>query len=262
MQRVTFLTGILSGALLWMPGFAMAQSPGSPAAGTSQTSSLASQAGTQRAANTPAALTTGPNRFAKRTASAGSSVTNLQPFTHTALIPADSDLASVRFQSVKEVRVATSIQSSPDTSYCDELAYRQPVRSMYCPAVEFKGYTNAYQVTYSYEGQPLASDEYGNPYFTFSVYFRPDEIPLAEREAFQEQEGSRSGAAEYFQVTSSRGLQPRTVIDDSHSTFCEGTYYDGAWLRVDPKCDDHVQYKTIMVPSDYITMRVAPSQRN
>lgn len=249
MRRATLLTGILAGALLWMPALTKAQTPGGTDNGLPQSASNARQ-------------TTPKQKAAKQAAKDESTVEDLQPFTHIALIPADADLGSIRFQGAKAVQIATRIRSSFDSRRCDELANRAPVRSQYCPEVGLEGFTPAYQVTYSFEGQPLASDEYGNRNYTFSVYFQPAEIDPAEREAILGREGSKSSGAESFKVTSTRQLRPQTVIDDAHSTFCEGTYIDGEWVRMNPRCEDVVKVKTVMAPSGYVAMKVEPVPGN
>jgi hypothetical protein len=62
-------------------------------------------------------------------------------------------------------------------------------------------------VTYSYTGQPMASDEYGNRHFTFQVYFRPDEMPPAVQKLLAGSKPKRSELAAYFAV--SNDLDPK-----------------------------------------------------
>ena len=134
---------------------------------------------------------------------------------------------------------------------------------MYCPLVlvQPEAFRRAYQVTYSFEGQPLASDEYGDRHFTFSVYFRPEELGPEEREVLSRRKGGRADAAELFRLTTSRESESRPVIDEDHSTFCEGTYVDGAWVQTNPTCKGNVKFKTITAPSDCITVRIDPAPR-
>ena len=54
---------------------------------------------------------------------------------------------------------------------------------MCCPYTQNMSPAPAYKVTYSFTGPPLASDEYGNRYFTFRVYFRPEELAPTVRRA-------------------------------------------------------------------------------
>lgn len=186
-------------------------------------------------------------------------VKDLETFTHAAVIPVGSDLSSIRFQGVKAVMIPTRSSSTTDARYCERAAYREPGGSMYCPLVQPEAFTRAYQVTYSFEGPPLGSDEYGDRHFTFSVYFRPEELGPAEQEVLLRRKGGRAEAAELFELTTSRGPEARRVIDEGNSTFCEGTYLDGLWVQTNPSCEDNVKFKTITAPSDYLTVRVDPA---
>jgi hypothetical protein len=186
-------------------------------------------------------------------------VKDLEPFTHAVVIPAGSDLASIRFQAVKAVTIPTRTRSTAEARYCEEAALREPGGSMYCPSVEPEGFTRAYQVTYAFEGPSLGSDEYGDRHFTFSVYFCPEELGPSERGVLSQRKGSRAGAAELFTLTTSREPEARRVIDEDNSTFCEGTYLDGLWVKTNPSCQDNVKFKTITAPSDYLTVRVDPA---
>jgi hypothetical protein len=78
--------------------------------------------------------------------------------THFAFILEGSDLNSVRFEKVKTVKIP-----------CEDLAAREyRSASAECPQADTM--TSAYEVTYSYSGQPMASDEYGNWDFTVTVW--------------------------------------------------------------------------------------------
>jgi hypothetical protein len=191
-------------------------------------------------------------------------VQDLEPFTHTVVIPAGSDLASIRLQGVKAVTIPTRTRSTIDERYCGQTAFSEPGGSMYCPLVlvQPEAFTRAYQATYSYEGPPLASDEYGGRHFTFSVYFRPEELSPAERKVLSRRRSGRAEAAELFTLTTSREPETRRVIDEDHSTFCEGTYVDGAWAQTNPNCKDNVKIKTVTAPSDYIAVRVDPASQS
>jgi hypothetical protein len=189
-------------------------------------------------------------------------VTDLQPFTHVAYIPADADLSSIKIEGIKAVKVATRLRSVTNTSYC-EYVYRfaDPGGSMYCPYTSSQSPVPAYRVSYSYKGQPMASDEYGSSYslskYSFSVYFRPDELNPALLRALSSGRVGRTSAAEFFQLTTSRGSVPETVIDLAKSRFCAGHYYvDGYWIHTNPKCEDTVVYKVIARPSPYIAVKV------
>jgi hypothetical protein len=189
-------------------------------------------------------------------------VKDLEPFTHVAVIPVGSDLPSIRLQGVKSVTIPTRTRSTTEARYCEQAALRDPGGSMYWPFVEPEGFTRAYQVTYSYEGPPLASDEYGDRHFTFSVYFRPEELGSAEQEVLSRRKGGPAEAAELFTLMTSRGSETRRVIDEDNSTFCQGTYVDGAWAQTNPTCKANVKFKTITAPSDYVTVRVDAAPRS
>jgi hypothetical protein len=186
-------------------------------------------------------------------------VQDLEPFTHAVVIPAGSDLASIRFQEVKAVTIPTRTRSTIEARYYEEAAWREPGGSMYCPLIQLEGFTRAYQVTYSYEGPPLGSDEYGDRHFTFSVYFRPEQLGPSEQEVLSQRKGSRADAAELFTLTTSRQPETRRVIDEDNSTFCGGAYVDGLWVQTNPGCKNNVKFKTITAPSDYVTVKVDPA---
>ena len=184
----------------------------------------------------------------------------LHPFTHFADIPEGSDLSSIRFEGVKMVRVATESKSTTDLNSCEEGAYRDLGDSMHCPYIQLQSLSPAYQVTYSYIGQPMASDEYGSRYFTFSVYLRPDELgPAVWKKLSGRHALAKADAAGFFEVTTYRAAAPQVVIDKAASTFCDGDFIDGLWTHTDTKCEDKIYSKTIIAPSSYITVKVDPA---
>lgn len=181
----------------------------------------------------------------------------LHPFTHVASIPADVDAGNIRFEKVKSTRVFTMEKFIADSGYCDNVQFNEPGGSMYCPFTEDVSPAPAYEVTYSFKGEPLASDEYGNRYFTFAVYFRPEEFPSALRRALSAKV-NRAELATYFKVTTSRQTVQASVIDKAHSSLCGGNQVDGNWIQNDPHCKDKVSFMTVTKPSDYITVQVDP----
>ena len=88
-------------------------------------------------------------------------IKDLHPFTHLASIPASSDPAKIKFEKVKATRVFTKEKIVVDPGYCKDLPFRDPGGSMFCPYTEDASPAPAYEVMYSFKGQPLASDEYG-----------------------------------------------------------------------------------------------------
>jgi hypothetical protein len=175
---------------------------------------------------------------------------------HVARIPAGSDLSSIKFQGVKMVSKPAAdgvLAGGP----CELADRGEPGGSMFCAPSPAQTYARVYQVTYSYEARPLASDEYNNRHYTFSVYFRPEELSDTERQVLAIRKGGRADAAATFEWTTTRELEARVVVDKANSTFCEGTYADGAWARKNPKCEDNVEFKTVAVPSDYVAVKVS-----
>ena len=128
---------------------------------------------------------------------------------------------------------------------------------MYCPLTTLDSVVSAYRVTYTFTAPPMASDEYGNTSsFTFSVYFRPDDISPSLRQALSSGKVSRANASEYFRISASRGSAQQVVLDEAKSTFCEGNYIDGNWSHTNPECQDHSVYKTVASASPYVTVKV------
>src|SRR5271165_1159933 len=93
---------------------------------------------------------------------------NTNPATHSAYIPAGADLSTIRFEKARLVKVPSRIQYTSDTDYCKELAFRDPGGSIACPYARTEATVPAYEATYSYTGQAMASDEYAGRNFTFS----------------------------------------------------------------------------------------------
>ena len=130
---------------------------------------------------------------------------------------------------------------------------------MYCQRTIDESPVPAYRVTYSYRGQPMTSDEYGSTYFTFNVFFRPDEVSPRLRETLALGKIRRAALEEFFQLTTSRERVHQTVIDSANSALCDGNYVDGNWTRTNPKCEDRIVYQKVAAGSPYISARVDPS---
>ena len=64
--------------------------------------------------------------------------------------------------------------------------------------------------------------------------------------------------ASYFRVTTFRENVQQVEIDPSQSNLCDTIPLEGNWTRSNPNCQDRISYKTITIPSDYITVRVDP----
>ena len=184
----------------------------------------------------------------------------LQPFTHIARIPADSDTGSIRFQKAKMVQIPTTIAYTTNPEYCKDLAFRDPGGSLYCSSARSGTPATAYELTFSVVGSPLASDEYGNRNFTFEVYFRPDELAPDVRQAISNGKRSRRDVGGSFKVSTSREPVRKIVVDEAESHFCARNLLDGSWTTSDANCKDEVHYKAVAVPSDYITVRIDPAR--
>lgn len=187
----------------------------------------------------------------------GAQTEELQPFTHVAYIPADADPTSIRFSKMRLVNVASKISYAFDRAYCEQLAFRDPGGSIACPSFHTDASVPAYEVTYSYVGEPLPVEDLSRD-FTFSVYFRMDELAPGVEKALSVGRKGRSEAATYFAVTTKRETIRQVVIDNQHSILCDGTYSDGAWTHTDPGCQDHIAYSIAAVPSGYLTVQVDP----
>jgi len=183
-------------------------------------------------------------------------VKDLNPFTHVALIPGGAELTSIRFEGVKLVKIPTRIRST-STSFCEDVLFKEPGGSLHCPVSRLEAPAPAYEINYSYTGQPLASDEYGAKHFTFTVYYRPEELSPAMLEKVSRSKGRHGDVEGLFEATTSRIPVQRVVIDEANSKFCEGNHVEGAWTLVNSQCKDDVNYKTIMA-ADYVTVRVDP----
>jgi hypothetical protein len=61
-----------------------------------------------------------------------------------------------------------------------------------------------------------------------------------------------------FKVITSRDPERRVAIDEAASTFCEGSYIDGAWRQANADCKDKITSKDVVVLPEYLTIRVEP----
>jgi hypothetical protein len=184
-------------------------------------------------------------------------ITDLQPFTHVAEIPVGLQTSSIRIEGIKLVKIATKRRTVTNEVSCNQ-PWAEPGGSMFCQRTKDESPVPAYRVTYSYRSQPMASDEYGNPHFTFNVYFRPDEISPRLRERVASGKIGRAELAEFFDITTSREPVQETVIDETRSSLCDGNYVDGNWIHTNPKCEDNIAYRRVAMPSSYIRVKVDP----
>ena len=184
---------------------------------------------------------------------------DLQPFTHIAYIPASTDLSSIKIKGIKAVKVTTKARSVMNPQQCKESSAREPGGSMYCPYMTSESSVPAYEVTYSFTGPPIASDEYSNTNFTFRVYFRPEELSPALHRTLSSAKVSRAAAAEFFRFSMSRDSIQQVAIDEANSTFCDGSFVDGNWTHTSSGCEDRIAYKSVADASPYLTVKVDPA---
>ena len=187
-------------------------------------------------------------------------ITDLQPFTHSVAIPAGGDVSSIKIESVKAVMVPTRRRSVTKSRRCDPPA-SDPDSLVDCRHITDESYVLAYRVTYSYRGETMASDEYANTYFTFSVYFHPDEISPELNRVLSFGKANRAAAAEFFQLTTHTDSIQQVAIDAAKSTICGGNYVDGNWVHTSPNCEDAIAVKTSEIASPYITVKVSLRRR-
>jgi hypothetical protein len=178
------------------------------------------------------------------------------PFTHLAYIPANSELGTIRFEGIKRVNVPASFKHNAGANYCAAADFRDPGGSMFCPSAGAVVSAVTYEVTYSYTGRPMASDESANRHFAFRVYFGYNELPPEVLQAASARKPDRTDTAEYFAVNTTREPMRRIVIDSARSSFCAGDYADGIWTHHDESCHDDIRYTAMTTPSDYIAVRV------
>ncbi|HTB13706.1 MAG TPA: hypothetical protein VK752_19160 [Bryobacteraceae bacterium] len=175
----------------------------------------------------------------------------LSPYSHVATIPAIVDPSTIRFEKMRTVEVASKTKTTTDPDKCKDQQFRDPDGSN-CQTTTVEERVKAIEAVYSYSGPVVASGEATPGRDTFSVYFRPEEVgadgPVEKLK--------RDQAASFFQVSTSRSMVEQKVVDKQHSTYCEGNYADGNWVRKDPKCQDQVQFINQVVASPYMTVQI------
>ena len=179
-------------------------------------------------------------------------ISDLQPFTHIAYIPVDSDLSSIKVESIKMVKAATKLRSVTKPRDCDHPG-GEPGAPLNCTRTTYQSRVPAVKITYSYRAP---SDESGSAWSTFDVYFREDEIGPRVRRVLSTGKISRSAAAELFEISTVRGSTQQPLLDETNSILCEGYYADGSWVHRNPSCEDRVTYRKVASLSPYITVKV------
>lgn len=182
-------------------------------------------------------------------------INDLRPFTHIAYIPSGADLSSIKIENAKVVNVATKVRSVTDAHNCAE---GEDGNAPSCTRTAYESYVPGVRVTYSYIDESTPWEGYGTTY-SFSVYFRMDEMNPGLRRALAKGKIGRNAAAEMFEVSTARGLAQEDEIDEANSTLCDGYYVDDHWMHADPKCEDRVTYRKVASPSPYITVKIDPA---
>jgi hypothetical protein len=202
-------------------------------------------------------LYTSAAAFAKPGTGLQSQTEELNPFTHVAYIPAGADLRTLRFEGARLVQRPVKVRRTVNPN-CGDHGFSEPGGSAPCAHTQTVSRTQAWEVTYSFDGPALSSDEYGNHHFTVQVYFRVDELPADAQQALSAKKQSRTEKAAYFATQTYRKPVKTVVIDEAKSSFCDGNFQDGAWKQTNPNCHDKVSYKTVNSESGYVTLTVDP----
>jgi len=130
---------------------------------------------------------------------------------------------------------------------------------MFCPSVQDEYPVPAYRITYSYSGPAMASDEYGNTRFTFSVNVRPEDLNATALRTLFARDVNHAAVAEILKISASPVFVQQVAIDKAHSTFCDGAYTDGNWTHTDANCEDHVADTIVTAPASYVAVKVTPA---
>jgi hypothetical protein len=178
-------------------------------------------------------------------------LTEINPFTHAASIPAGVDVSTIRFEKLSKVDLASKTKTTTDLQRCKELQFREPDGSN-CQTTTVEEKVSAIEARYSYNGLALGTGESVPSRDTFSVYFRPEEVAVDG----PVDKLKRDQAAGLFQVSTYRPMVEQKVIDKQHSQYCAGSYVDGIWVRTDGKCQDQIQFMTQTAPSPNWTIQV------
>ena len=111
------------------------------------------------------------------------------------------------------------------------------------------------KVTYLFKAPSKAAEEFGDAYYTFSVYFRADAVEPGLIRTLSAGKLGRN-AAELFEISTSRPLIQQDVVDEANSTFCDGYYGDSGWVHTNTTCEDRVTYRQVASLSPYVSVKV------
>ena len=178
----------------------------------------------------------------------------LNPFNNVASIPATVDPATIRFEKLKMVSLASKTQVNTNAQDCKERQFRDADGSG-CETVKVLERVKAVEANYSYIGPQWSTAEgeiIAPTRQTFAVYFHPEVLPATK----PADKLNREQAESLFAISTSRPMVQEKVVDRQHSRYCEGNYVDGNWIQKDSGCKDQVQYETRTVPSEYWAVNV------
>src|SRR5579872_3280730 len=148
-------------------------------------------------------------------------LTELNPFTNVASIPASVDPATIRFEKLRMVDLASKTKTTVDAQRCKELQFRDPDGSN-CQTTTVEERVKALEAMYSYSAVALSAGESVPGRDTFSVYFKLEEVSIDG----PVNKLKRDQAAAMFQLSTYRPMVEQKVVDKQHSHFCDGNYYD------------------------------------
>lgn len=174
----------------------------------------------------------------------------INPFTNVASIPSTVDPASIRFEKLRNIELASKTKTTTDPNNCKDRQFRESDPT--CQTVQVIEKVKAVEARYSYNGPVLSTGEASPGRDSFSVYFRPEELAAAG----QIDKLNREQAESLLDLSTSRPMVDERVIDKAHSHFCDGNYADGNWVRKDTNCKDEVVYITQTVPSPNLQVQV------
>jgi hypothetical protein len=177
-------------------------------------------------------------------------VDQLNPFTNVAAIPATVDPATIRFEKLRQVELASKTKTTTDTEKCKEGQFRESDPT--CQTVTVLEKVKAIEARYSYAGPAMSTGETVLGRDQFSVYFRPEDLAAVG----SIEKLNREQAGSLFDVSTSRPVVQAKLVDKEHSKYCDGNYVDGNWVRKDASCQDQVVYINQMVPSTNLLVQV------
>jgi len=181
-------------------------------------------------------------------------IINIQgPFAHSVDLPGSADVSTIKFEKVRKIKVRATINYGFDPAKCQELVTGELWRAPGCAYKTIKTTVAAFEMIYSYTGEPLASDEYASRTFTFGVYFRPEDLPEHLQTVLSGRKLSRSEAAAYFDVN----IQRNSVTEDPVlSRPCNGNFSEGPGILTNARCRGSVSSAVVTTASDEVTVVV------